>query len=320
MPLRNWNDRFYGEFDDLKELVKRSGNELIFRCPYCVELTDKPDYKGKFYYNEINSRGMCFRCNTTIISNGLRSVDLIRQQLDKVPDTIRYDLQAFNLTGWTWRTFDYADEQQDWMVKKRNINIETLDRFNILSCSSPNLGIIFCNKIWQEDGEYHTDFFQVRQIEAFPKYVNMKDVVKPLSWIDHVTQKHLLIAEGFISGLAAWQHLEGSHDPLILEGKTMSKIQLEQLKELCYEKPIQSIHVVVDGGYFENGLKIARKLEKELIGGTDVFVTNLPFKKDPNDLDKGQFLKAFYENSYSYSRFSEGSIREKAYGKRRKVQ
>ena len=316
MALRKQGDYYYGEISDLKELVKRSGNELIYKCVYCKELTGEPDLKGKFYYNQMNAVGHCFKCDTRIISNGLRSVELIRQQLNQVPDEYRYAIQKYNMTGWTWLVTSIECPQLQYMTEKRFISKDTLNHFQVLACESPNEGIVFCNKLFVEDSQYFTDFFQLRQINAFPKYANLRDAVKPLGWTSYVENESIMIVEGFISGMSAYEHLDGMVDPVVLEGKTINKVQISQMKQLCSDNhKIVRIYITLDGGYFEEGIKIARKLEREL-HGQEIFIVNLPFKKDPNELKKSQFQKVFNEKQYYYTRLSEALVREKAYGKR----
>jgi hypothetical protein len=318
MALRKSGNLYFGEFSDLKELVKKSGNEFRYNCPYCAELIGEPDRKGKFYYNEIIGAGHCFRCDCRIVNDGLRSLDLIRQQLDQIPDQDRYAIQAFNVTGWTWPVADEdGTPQLSYMLDTRRISKSTLDHFQILACDSPNKGIVFCNKLWHADGSFYTDFFQLRQIQALPKYVNLRDIVKPLSWLDYTRSKNMImIVEGFISGIASYQHMDGTIDPVILGGKTISKVQINQLKEACEEKDFSQVYVILDGGYLEEAIRVARKLERELLN-QDIFIVKLPFKKDPNELTTAQFRSAFKNHTYHYTRLAESCIRNEAYGKKK---
>ena len=77
--LKKVGDVYFGEFLDLKTLVKKSRHEEVYICPFCVELTGSPDVEGKFYYNIVKQVGHCFRCGTVIVSGGLRTPELIRQ-------------------------------------------------------------------------------------------------------------------------------------------------------------------------------------------------------------------------------------------------
>jgi hypothetical protein len=313
MSLRQRGGKFFGEISDLTEQVGRSQHEIIYRCCYCAELTGNPDTKGKFYFNEVYQVGTCFRCGTVILDDSLRSFELIEQQLNRIPEEDSYRNQLFNLDKWTFPITEIGSFYLKYMTENRNMQRSVLDRFNIRACESPKKGIVFTNKITNMDDRTITDYIQIRKLKGFPKYLNISDEIKPLSWIDYIQSDVLALVEGFISGLSAYQHTDGNLSPGVLGGKSISRFQINQLKDLCTVKSIRTIYVITDGGFFENALGIARVIERELYN-QEIIVTKLPGRCDPNEMNKSEFQKSLEESSWPYSRLTEGRLRNLAYG------
>jgi hypothetical protein len=304
----------FGEYLDLdlKSLVRRSGQEEIYRCPYCSELRGKPDKEGKFYYNIIKQVGHCFSCEAVIVSDALRSPDLIRQQLETPSDEEKYGYQKSSLDVWT---SPIKDNQKcfEYMVSQRHISPDVLERFNILATDSPRHGVVFANKTWRNGGDTTmTDFFVIRNLSDTMKHTVLRDQVKPLMWCNQVDSDVLMLVEGTTSGLSAYQHLDGVVSPLILLGKSISELQLKQLRELCHFKKINSVYIATDGGSFEQGLKIAAVVHAALIK-QEVFVCYLPWKTDPNTLTKQEFKNIFHTDSHHFQPLFINVIRNRVY-------
>jgi hypothetical protein len=313
MTLRKSGQRYFGEFSDLTQQVGRSHSEKRFVCPYCEELTGKPDTKGKFYFNEVYQVGTCFKCGVIILDDSLRSFELIEQQLNRISEEDSYRNQLFNLDKWTFPITEIRSFYLKYMTEDRGIQRSVLDRFNIRACESPKKGIVFTNKIMNMDNRTITDYIQIRNLKGFPKYLNIADEIKPLSWISYIQGDILALVEGFISGLSVYQHTDRRLNPGVLGGKTISKFQTNQLKDLCTVKNIKTIYVITDGGFFENALGIARVIEREIYN-QEIIVTKLPGRSDPNELPRAEFQKSLEESSWPYSRLTEGRLRNLAYG------
>jgi hypothetical protein len=310
--LRSKYGRNFGEFSDLKILIKSSGREQIFFCPYCEDVKGSPDLEGKFYYNVVKQIGHCFRCETTVSDIGLRSIEQIKLQLDEVSSLEKYREQILNLNGWTSYISSGSPEALEYAVNQRNIYPEVLTKFEVRSCSTPRDAIIFTNRIWIQEGRLVSDFIQLRNINGPLRYSNLADQVKPLCWVNYINSSKVMLVEGFISGMSAYQHLDGEVSPLVLLGKSISGLQLLQLKAACSEKKITQVYVVTDGGFFEDGIKIARILDKELYN-QKIYVTKLYWKKDPNNMTRREFLNCFYDRTYEYSKLKESQMRNLAY-------
>jgi hypothetical protein len=306
----------FGEFLDLRSLVRKSGREEVYLCPYCVELTKSADVAGHFYYNPTKCVGHCFRCETVIISDALRTPELIRQQLETVPDEDRYPFQRLSIGDWTSPIRENND-CYDYMVKKRGIYAETLLRYNILATGTPRLGVVFCNKIWTDGLSRVTDFLSIRNVNSTLRHTNVRDQVKPLVWCNHVDTNRVILVEGTISGLSVYQHLDGTVCPLVLLGKTISSFQLSQLKGIVLSKKVDRVYVATDGGSFESGIKIARLVYKAL-DRQDVFLLRLPWKQDPNSISRKRFKELWENEIYPFQPLATNLLRQNAYGVKRR--
>lgn len=306
---------YFGEFLDLRVLVGKSRYEEVYKCPYCEELKGSPDTEGKFYYNVVKCIGHCFRCETVIISNALRTPELIRQQLETVPDEERYQYQRLALTDWT-SPIGEIPESLAYMTHNRGIYSDVLSRFNVLATRTPKLGVVFCNKIWKDRSSKLTDFLSIRNIDSSTRHTNIRDQVKPLVWCNHVDTNCVMLVEGMISGLSVYQHLDGSVCPLVLLGKTISDFQISQLKEIVQSKQVERVYVAADGGFFENSIKIARRVYKALDHQL-VFTLRLPFKQDPNSISRRQFREIWENGTFQFQPLATNVLRRNVYGERK---
>ena len=300
-----------GEHKDLITFVRRQGKETVYICPYCIELGHKPDKEGKFYYDEVKQVGHCFRCEAVIVDNSLRSPELIRQQLDQESPEELYTHQELCIDNWT-TPIDENTQSYNYMTRNRNISPETLKIFDIRACTVPKSGVVFCNRIWHRGRMTLTDFLIIRNVSSSIKHTIIKEMVKPLLWIDRIKSKDIVIVEGTISGLSTYQLTDGL-SPVVLLGKTISELQLRQLQETCSNQKVDRVYIMCDGGFFENTLKIAREVYKKLVK-QEVWVVKLPWGKDPNELTKQEFIANWTSSSrWLYEPMQENIIRHAAY-------
>jgi hypothetical protein len=310
--LRRRGDVIFGEIEDLKIFVRKQGSEDIYKCPYCHQLGKSPDEEGKFYFNFLKNIGHCWRCNTVIISQATRSSDVLRQFLDEKPEQERYQKQILSLDSWTCpieeETYSYH-----YMIKERKIFPEVLRLFKVRACTRPRTGVVFCNKVWEEEilGTL-TDFLTIRNIFSKVKHTILREQVKPLLWSSQAFTNKFIIVEGTISGLSAYQYLDGALSPLVLLGKSISELQKKQLYELSNKFFAKEVYICCDGGFFENTLKIAKEVYS-ILPSTEVLVTKLPWKSDPNELSRKIFKECF-DKSWLYEPLRASLIRKEAYG------
>jgi hypothetical protein len=198
------------------------------------------------------------------------------------------------------------------MTDNREIRPEILDRFNVLATRTPKLGVVFCNKQWKDGSAKITDFLSIRNIDSSIRHTNLRDQVKPLMWCNYVDTDRVILVEGTISGLAVYQHLDEKVCPLVLSGKTISIFQLSQLKEIISSKKVEHVYVATDGGYLENGIKIARSVYRAL-DHQSVSVLKLPWREDPNSLTKKRFREVWENDCHEFQPLATNILRRNAY-------
>lgn len=295
--------KHFGKFEDLTELVHSTEEEDIYLCPYCPEIVGTPDTKGKFSYNTIKTIGHCWRCESVIIHDGLRSIEAIQRILKSKNTSINYPDQKLYVAHWSKPISEDIECLQ--YMRRRKLNIDILEKYNVRATQSPYAGIVLLNKLIDTD---FTDYLQIRALDSTRslRYNSVKDLVKPLSWIDHIDTEAVAIVEGFISGLAAKQYVPEYLSPLILTGKSISNLQLSMLSEAVDKYSVKSIFIILDGGYEIDALKIARTIYPRLVD-VEVFLTKLPRNTDPNELDATTF-RTCLQKSIIYNPISESIV------------
>ena len=298
--------KFIGKFEDLKKVRSFSYNgKTRYYCPYCDTVHGKtPDTEGCLSFNQKTLSGYCFRCGTVVTHDGLKDLEYVQSQLlQKEEETNKTLLKV----DWLKPVFDNP-EVLDYM-HSRYITNYTLKRFNIRACDTPD-GVVFINKII--DDEY-TDFMQARFVnDPDFKHAFLKDLQKKLCWLHLADTNNLIICEGFTDGLSAYQHSKGSLNPIIVGGKTITDQQLGELKDFCKNYKEVNIVVCMDGGFFEDTLKVANRIYQSCYN-TIVKVMPMPYNKDLNEITSADY-KIQFEKCLQFEPSKVGYIRNKVYG------
>lgn len=279
--------RFIGKFEDLNKIRSKSynGNSRYF-CPYCDTINGKtPDEEGCVIWNHKKQSGYCFRCNTLITHDGLPDIEYIKSKLIKEEENPEDQLLKID---WL-QSIEENKEVLDYM-HSRYISTSTLKKFNVKACSDPLDGVVFINKVIDND---YTDFMQARFINSTEfKHAFLKDLNKKLCWLHLCDSNDLIVCEGFTDGLSAYQHSDYTLNPIILGGKTITNFQIDELKEFCNEYKNVNITVCMDGGFFEDTLKVANKIYQNCYN-TIIHVMPMPFNKDLNEINSLEYKKYF---------------------------
>lgn len=307
--------RHIGKFSDLGEPKYRSSDKERYHCPYCVPMFHKSETnEATVSYNCHTKIGICFRCGTLIVNEGLTSLDYISENLNPKKSENNLVKIASQRVKINW-THSVLENKKAWKyLHDRNITNESMKRFNVRACNDPFLGIVYVNKII--DNEY-TDFMQVRVINASQKgnrHLFLKGQGKVCNWLCHATTSDLVLVEGYTSGLSAYQHNRNSDielNPIVLGGKTITDYQLSELQEFCSMHDSPTLWVCLDGGCVEEALKLSKKIYNKCYN-LKIFIMNLPYKQDPNEVTRKVFLKTFDE-SLEYSPNSVNYIRDRIY-------
>lgn len=303
--------KFIGKFEDLKEVKSISYNGKIrYFCPYCDSVHNKTkDKAGCLTFDKNKMSGYCFRCGTFVTHDGLQDLEFINSKLLK-QHRINNDTNNNKILkiDWLIPIFDNK-EVLDYMYR-RFIETKTLERFNVKACSSPD-GVVFVNQIIENK---YTDFMQVRFINDNNfKHIFLEDVVKKLCWLHLAKTNNLIVCEGYTDGLSAYQHSKGNLNPIILGGKTITDLQIEELKNFCSKYKEVNVIVCLDGGFFEETLKVANKIYQSCYN-TKVQVMHMPFKLDLNEISSYKF-EELYNKILTFEPSKVQYIREKVYKK-----
>ena len=305
------------DYSQLVDLVGKSGNEEIYKCPFCIEVRGKEDDEGKLYFNTLKEIGHCFKCGSVVVDKKhVKSADVLQRKyedylknnLSPIGETLKkYNKQKFDLNHWTV-SIEQNSKVREYM-ESRGISLNTLEKFNVRACESPKLGVVFINKL---QTSRYTDFFQIRNLVGDIRHMSMKDTVKPVCWLENISSKDVVLVEGFTSGLSVYEH-NNSLSPIVTTGKSLSDIQVSQITEK-YKKVNFNLTICYDGGFFEDALKAAKALHKSIVG-INIYLVNLPRDKDPNDISKDTFMECFNAR-IKYNPLSLTTIRNIVYRKK----
>jgi hypothetical protein len=301
------NETYIGNFSDLVGPCRKSGVEWLFNCPYCHSIFGKKEDKNfKFSFNSLKRKGHCWRCGSVVLDQSVFSKDqlidlfLNQDQEKELNDTInKYNHQEFDVSFWTKSVLDNP-ESRKYMIENRRIYPEILEEYNVRVCEDPKLGVLFLDDFKRDK---LTKFFQIRNINSKIRHTFIKDIVKPISWLSRIKTHEVVLAEGFTSGLSIYQHSKKECSPIIATGKSVTKFQ----KHLIYlnSKKIKSLTICFDGGFVNDALKAARSLYNV---GVPIYIMNLEKDKDPNDVTRDEFMRAF-ENRVLYNTLKENFIK-----------
>lgn len=279
--------RFIGKFEDLNKIRSLSYNGRVrYFCPYCDTVHGKePDAVGCVIWNNRSQTGYCFRCETFISHDGLPDLGYIKQKLiyeEEQPES--------KLLKIDWLSSIEDNKTALNYMHSRYISTRTLKRFNVKACSNPLDGVVFINKIIDND---YTDFMQARFINSNEfKHAFLRDLNKKLCWLHLATTNNLIICEGFTDGLSVYQLSDYTLDPIILGGKTITDLQIQELKEFCNSFKTVNITVCLDGGFFEDTLKVAKKIYNSCYN-TLLHVMPMPFNQDLNEISIKNYKECF---------------------------
>lgn len=249
--MKNGKDIVYLEDLDAK-MAYKSGDETIYYCPYCLEREiksgvkdPKPDRYGKLYINMEKKKGICFRCGIIIQSKdaSLNAVDtLIANLLQKEKE---HETDPNLLPPIDLKNVPYASEVSEAMEYLRGRN----PAFSEKNVKFLDLRWVETHKIVKRDNEYvrikrtgilvplkykgQYRSYQIRYVTDDKKQrFHTMSGIKIIYTIGEIPkQSAITICEGVFSAIALL--CLGFPNVVALLGKTPSKLQLSQLKELC---------------------------------------------------------------------------------------
>ena len=302
--------KFIGKLEDLKNIKSQSYNgNTRYYCPYCDSVHGKTaDITGCLTFSQKTLSGYCFRCHTIVTHDGLKDLDYIQQLLLKKEEDSSDQILKIDWLEDISKNLEVLE-----YMHSRFITDKTLSRFNVKACSDPIDGVVFINKIIDND---YTDFMQARFINNNNfKHAFVKDQVKRLCWLYLADSPKIIICEGFTDALSAYQHSSNHGEtlnPVVLGGKSITDQQISELKTFCSKYKNVDIVVCMDGGFFEDTLKIAYKVYQSCYNSA-VKVMPMPFNKDLNEINSDQY-SIYYNKCLQFEPSKVRYIRNKVYG------
>jgi len=300
--------RVIGKFKDLGKSLgtSSSGLEEVYLCPYCITVIGKPDTSGKLYYNKKKRVGHCFKCDSLVFNTEIPDISELAEEWLSIlsPTQAEDSTDSTSLFDLSWtKPVSEIPQVYEYLIN-RNINDQLIDRYNLLATDFPILGVVIPNVM---TGKY-TDYYQIRDIkqDSYIKYRNPVSTSKPVYGIGFIgDNKSIIITEGVFSAISA-SRIPGCAG-LATYGKSLKLDQLNQIKSL---NSVDNIYVMYDGGTLGPTIKAANMLLKT---GRDVYVTLLPWSKDPNELSDEGIRICFDTNTYKYQSPDYGNLLWKIY-------
>lgn len=238
------------------ELVKSTQNdeERVYKCPLCVEkrkLYGKkptPDLLGKLYINVEKEMGLCFRCNTIVIIG--YSINNAIEKLAKTFESMINQIDPYGLPDINIESYKSAVEVPEAMeyLRKRNPFISSsliklldmrwyqkIKKFTDDKTGKIKIinrrGILTPIK-FKINGELRIKSFQIRFLTEDKKFrFYTLDGVKSIYCLSSISEgSKITLVEGIFDAIAA--DLLGYPFPVAILGKSISKFQISQLREL----------------------------------------------------------------------------------------
>lgn len=250
----------------------------LYHCPRCGDRYRTP----KLYWNPKKQRGLCFRCEAVVVSDGeLSLADASEFYLSFDVEALKPEVRTFTLRDWTW-DFRESNKLYDYLVGARGFPEPWLLDHNVRACSSPYFGIVLPDNRGDE-----CTMFQIRdqRPDPFLKYFNPSGCLKPLYGTKFAagrSVRSVCLAEGVFSAWSAGRYT--GKPAFATYGKTITTEQLTELMDLG----VDEVELVYDGGEWYAFERAAERIQKVAV----VRARLLPFKKDPNAVSQAEYLES----------------------------
>jgi len=242
------------EFNAPKVGETKDGEETIYKCPFCSEKrlhygkSGTPDDLGKLYINKLKNIGLCFRCNTIVVTNWSvdNAVDKLTESLTNVLSQ-SLDIDFTGIPSITLNQYPNASsipEAIDY-IRSRNafitpalmdsLGLKWYDRpmhaYDILEEKHTIIhrtGIVTPIKL-PTPASFDTKSFQIRFVTHNKARFYTLDGMK-LAFTPYPTQTEskVTFCEGTWDAIALG--MMGFPNPIALLGKTLTEFQSQQLR------------------------------------------------------------------------------------------
>lgn len=235
----------------------RDGQESVYLCPFCVEKRTRygkeptPDTVGKLFVNNLKEIGLCFRCNTIVLSNWTidSAVNKLANVLEAMLDQVNHtDLQNVDIS-----TYPLASsvERAVGYIQHRNPSITTglMDALDLRWYSREfrkgaeihvKEGILTPMR-FKENDQLVVKCFQIRFLthDKNSRFYTL-DGIKSVFFLRPPTiGSTITLCEGTWDAIALG--IMGFPNPVALLGKSLSAFQANQLRQFVPSRAILAL-------------------------------------------------------------------------------
>ena len=237
------------EVVDLNTLhfVKRSRNELIFLCDFCIEEGHSDDKKGTLYYNEEKQCGHCWSCGTVVFTEREFSCTEVPQYAKGYNEVVSsFDIREefLNLEA---IQFDFPSLNEECLdyLRGRNPFLPQLAEFlGLKAWYGKEVGVVVPFRLWEKIVSFQTRFIHKREGGKYftspgtKPLFSPENIFWPTRWRRHI---NVTLCEGVYDAIALM--CMGYPCPLACLGSSLTSFQLYMLRKLvpecilcCYDK------------------------------------------------------------------------------------
>lgn len=292
------------------DILHRSGDELLFRCPFCEDRGKSPDLKGNLYVNNRKLVYFCQRCG----ASGRLIEDVKGYNFDETPSDIEllekidsilhnqdevkcnFDLSNSSRIVFSNDSRTYYEDEAIRYLESRGITEDIIDFYEIrlgdIFSKKYKYRIVIPNRVEVRGGKEYTDMFVARYFReiprdetgklTIPKYVNpsgdnRSKTVFNLHRIEDGSP--IIITEGVLSSISAGRNAVATY------GKYVSR---DQLIKILKKNP-SVVYVSLDPDAIVEALELCKRIRS--MSHVEVRVVELPDGEDPNSLGHDRFIE-----------------------------
>jgi hypothetical protein len=267
------------------------GRHLRFNCPYCPEVRGKADDDYKLYFNKHKSVGMCFKCATVVVLESdeeIPSLESIKEHFESMfgflfaPPKREFEVPEFDIS-FSVPAFEDKDVMNYLRGRNHPLSDELIVYWDLRACILKGKKyVLIPNKVVGNKTDYYQMRIASKDAPKNERWNSPNTSIKPLFKIHKFKWDDLVLVEGVFSATAVGANAV----PLL--GKYLTDRQQRQLlaRFSTFGFP-KRVFIVLDGGALEKKLanKIYYKLREMFITTTDIYKINLPYGKDPDEVD-----------------------------------
>lgn len=276
------------------DYIKTNGDEIRFKCPFCLKRRGKADEDAKLYANIKSGKFHCFKCgasgylnNIPRLSNSNVYGKIVNLLYGNKEDNYEEESNMFYIPN---NKIEKGTVAYNYCLS-RNITEEKIEYYDLRLGTNDLFGrIVIPNEVYGDTGIW-TDMYSSRTyLDQIPKYKNPSGVKKT----DIVFNLHRIKqgaddiygVEGAITAICAGK------DAVAFYGCHPTQAQIQAVAN----KRPKNFYAVLDNDEAgrKPNLELANKMSK-LISG-NVFVVYMPKGKDASDLGEEKF-KEYVENN-----------------------